>query len=133
MVPCNTSCNDNKLKLKEFIKYCIVGGGNTLFTVCVIFFMMFMGFGIFISNAIGYFLGIILSFVVNTKFTFNKQITIPIFFKFLVTCFFCYSINVFVIYALMHIDVQNNYYIQFSGMCTYTFLSFYINKKWSMK
>lgn len=57
----------------EFVKYCIVGGGNTLLTAVVIMTLTFFGLSLFLSNAIGYVVGIIFSFVMNSIFTFKKE------------------------------------------------------------
>jgi len=117
----------------EFVKYCIVGGGNTLLTAVVIMTLTFFGLSLFLSNAIGYVVGIIFSFVMNSIFTFKKKVCARNLLRFMLVCFICYIVNVFVMKIALSLGVKNYYVVQSLGMIFYTILSFFINKKWSMK
>ncbi|EOQ48435.1 TPA: GtrA family protein [Citrobacter braakii] len=117
----------------EFVKYCIVGGGNTLLTAVVIITLTFLGLSLFLSNAIGYAVGIIFSFVMNSIFTFKKKVCPRNLLRFMLVCFICYIVNVVVMKIALASGVENYYVVQSLGMIFYTILSFFINKKWSMK
>ncbi|MHB7859258.1 GtrA family protein [Klebsiella pneumoniae] len=47
------------------MKYGLVGIVNTLITAVVIFLLMHLGLGIYLSNAMGYVVGIVFSFIAN--------------------------------------------------------------------
>lgn len=119
--------------LKMFSKYILVGVSNTLVTAIVIFLLMKLGFGIYTSNAIGYSIGIILSFTLNTLFTFSQKITIIRFLKFMLNCGICYLINLIAITLILYINEEWIYFSQLAGMGTYTITGFLLNKLWVMK
>ncbi|HBZ3582191.1 TPA: GtrA family protein, partial [Klebsiella pneumoniae] len=48
--------------LWQLMKYGLVGIVNTLITAVVIFLLMHLGLGIYLSNAMGYVVGIVFSF-----------------------------------------------------------------------
>lgn len=60
---------------REAVRYIIVGLANTAMTAVVIFGLMHAGVGIYPSNATGYVVGIIFSFVMNAKFTFSTTLS----------------------------------------------------------
>lgn len=58
----------------QFVKYCLVGVVNTLVTLCTIFVCKSL-FGVneYVSNAIGYVLGVVNSFLWNKQWVFNSK------------------------------------------------------------
>ena len=60
---------------REAFRYIIVGLANTAITAVVIFGLMHVGVGVYLSNATGYVVGIIFSFVMNAKFTFSTTLS----------------------------------------------------------
>ncbi|HBY0756804.1 GtrA family protein, partial [Klebsiella pneumoniae] len=80
--------------LWQLMKYGLVGIVNTLITAVVIFLLMHLGLGIYLSNAMGYVVGIVFSFIANTIFTFTQPISINRLIKFLCVCFICYVANI---------------------------------------
>lgn len=58
----------------QFVKYCLVGVVNTLVTLCTIFVCKSL-FGVneYVSNAIGYVLGVANSFLWNKQWVFNSK------------------------------------------------------------
>ncbi|CAK7192946.1 hypothetical protein COMNV_01156 [Commensalibacter sp. Nvir] len=117
----------------QLIKYVVVGLANTLVTAIVIFTLMHLGTNLYTSNAMGYIIGIIFSFVVNSKFTFITSLTVNKFAKFIIVCFFCYLCNLAAIKLFLHLKPQKLYEAQLVGMCFYTAIGFFLNKYWSMK
>lgn len=114
------------------IKYLIVGVINTLVTLTCIFLLMKFGFGIYYSNIIGYVLGVILGFLLNTAFTFNKKISFDRTLKYCLAIGICYLLNLMVITYLLYFNL-NEYLIQLLGMVVYTITGFALNKYWVMR
>lgn len=114
-------------------KYIAVGLFNTLITGCVIFILMHIGMGVYGSNFIGYVIGIIVSFVLNSTFTFSCGMNVRKFFMFLLTCGICYLLNLFAIKVFLIFFPTQLYVSQLVGMFFYTFAGFVINKYWVMK
>lgn len=116
-----------------FSKYILVGVVNTGITALIIFILMYLGLGIYTSNAIGYLAGIIVSFILNTLFTFSTKLTWLRFTKFIINCGACYLINIFVIYIALLLNNEWIYFAQLCGMGAYTVSGFLLNKLWVMK
>ncbi|MGL9773912.1 MAG: GtrA family protein [Sodalis sp. (in: enterobacteria)] len=81
----------------QTIKFCLVGLLNTALTAAVIFAFIHIGTGIYLSNFIGYAVGIAFSFVINTIFTFLTSLSFHRLGKFLLTCLTSYLVNIGVI------------------------------------
>lgn len=127
-----------KIRLPELIKnqavrYCIVGGMNTAVTAIVIITLTALGAGLYISNALGYVVGIIFSYAMNTYFTFSSKPSLRKFAKFIACCAGCYVINIIAMNLSMMLGLQNEYLVQIIGMVFYTISGFFINKLWVMK
>lgn len=61
-------------KLLQFIKYCLVGVLNTLVTLGVIYMCKsFLGWNLYVSNALGYICGVINSFLCNRQWVFQSH------------------------------------------------------------
>ncbi|MCE0810903.1 GtrA family protein [Buttiauxella sp. S04-F03] len=117
----------------QAIRYCVVGGVNTIATAAVILSLTTLGTGLYLSNLSGYFAGILFSFVLNTYFTFSSKPSLPRLIKFITCCAICYSINLIAMNATMLLNIDNEYLIQIIGMFFYTACGFIINKIWVMK
>lgn len=118
---------------REALRYIIVGLANTAVTAVVIFGLMHAGVGVYPSNATGYVVGIIFSFVMNAKFTFSTTLSPLRFIKFLSTCAFCYILNLIAMKVFFIIIPNAIYTAQVVGMVIYTTAGFILNKYWSMK
>ncbi|EPJ2695734.1 GtrA family protein [Klebsiella pneumoniae] len=94
---------------------------------------MHLGLGIYLSNAMGYVVGIVFSFIANTIFTFTQPISINTLIKFLCVCFICYVANIIVIKIFFVFMPEKIYSAQILGMFTYTITGFILNKFWAMK
>ncbi|OUI78893.1 polysaccharide synthesis protein GtrA [Commensalibacter intestini] len=127
-----------------FSKYIMVGAANTLLTMLVIFALMHSGVNMYVSNALGYVVGIVFSFILNSLFTFSAKLSFEKLIKFLIVCLISYLINLIAIKAFlllfpnriylaqynMHLEV---YIAQLCGMGFYTVTGFVLNKLWVMK
>ncbi|OKB56843.1 polysaccharide synthesis protein GtrA [Klebsiella pneumoniae] len=116
------------------MKYGLVGIVNTLITAVVIFLLMHLGLGIYLSNAMGYVVGIVFSFIANTIFTFTQPISINRLIKFFMCLlhllcgkYHCHK-NIF-----RFLCQKKIYSAQILGMFTYTITGFILNKFWAMK
>ncbi|MDM7005922.1 GtrA family protein [Klebsiella michiganensis] len=118
---------------REAVRYIIVGLANTAMTAVVIFGLMHAGVGIYPSNATGYVVGIIFSFVMNAKFTFSTTLSPLRFIKFVSTCAFCYILNLIAMKVFFIVIPDAIYTAQVVCMIIYTTAGFIINKYWSMK
>lgn len=119
--------------LNLLTRYILVGLANTLLTALIILVLTYLGLGIYTANAAGYVAGIILSFILNSYFTFSTKMNLPRLVKFLVTCGFCYLINLIAIKTCLHILPDAKYTAQIFGMALYTISGFILNKIWVMK
>lgn len=116
-----------------FSKYIIVGIANTLLTLSIIFTLMYCGISLYYANAMGYGAGILLSFILNSLFTFSTNISGKKLVKFLISCLICYLINLGVIKLFLTLFPEMKYLAQLLGMGFYTVSGFIINKMWAMK
>lgn len=116
-----------------FSKYILVGIINTAITALLILLLMYLGLGVYTSNAFGYITGIIVSFILNTLFTFSTKLTWKRFIKFIINCGICYVVNLVVIYLVLFINNEWVYFAQLCGMGAYTVSGFILNKLWVMK
>ncbi|WP_267284765.1 GtrA family protein [Klebsiella pneumoniae] len=80
---------------------------------------MHLGLGIYLSNAMGYVVGIVFSFIANTIFTFTQPISINRLIKFLCVCFICYVANIIVI-KIFFVLCQKKYIQHKSLGCSHT-------------
>jgi len=64
----------NRSELHKFIKYCLVGGINTILTLGIIFIAKsLLGINPYISNIIGYIAGVCNSFMWNKRWVFHSS------------------------------------------------------------
>ncbi|MES0227247.1 GtrA family protein [Citrobacter braakii] len=125
--------NDLHIMNNQLVRFCIIGFVNTITTMLMIFTLMHIGIPMFISNGLGYIAGIVISFFMNSKFTFLVGIKLTRFIKFLVTVAISYGLNILTIKYAIDFLSFNEYLSQFSGMVIYTTSCFVINKLWAMK
>ncbi|WP_455813019.1 GtrA family protein [Pseudomonas graminis] len=119
--------------IKVFSKYIAVGLVNTALTAIIIFSLTFLGSGVYTANMLGYVAGIILSFLLNSLFTFKKTMSFPMLGKFLTVCLISYLLNLVVMKISLTVFSDHHYMAQFLGMCIYTLSGFILNKKWALK
>jgi len=116
----------------QFMRYNAIGIVNTLVGFCIIFALMFTGLSPVWSNAIGYFIGAILSYYLNSKYTFSvgTQNKIQVF-KFFIVLGLAYILNFFTLqYTLAFL---NPYLAQLISAAIYTFSSFILMKVYVFK
>lgn len=117
----------------EVLKYIAVGLVNTAITAIIIYFCMSVGFGVYSSNALGYFLGVIISYFLNSFVTFKAPLSWRRLVKFVVVCLFCWALNIATIHLYLSFFSGGTYLSQLIGMIVYTLAGFIVNKLWVMK
>jgi putative flippase GtrA len=139
--------------VKQAIKYGVVGVGNTLLSLLIIWIMTkWMGCSEALSNFIGYIIGLINSYFWNKQWTFHskanwKKSAIRFFGVFAV----CYLLQLLLLLvmnkfcpenpplynffrpALQQLHVDSLFYIQILAMTFYTVINFVINKFYTFK
>ncbi|MEI7994638.1 MAG: glycosyltransferase [Methylococcaceae bacterium] len=108
------------------IQYLIVGVANTLVGLGTIYFAMyFLQLNIMHANAIGYSIGILLSFALNKAWTFNSSDhVIYSFLRYLLVLAVAYMANLAtVLFSNSHFDL-NPYIAQALGIIPYTAIGF---------
>ena len=108
---------------EAFLRYNIVGVVNTLFGFGLIIFFMYLGLDAVKSNAVGYGMGAVLSYVLNSKYTFKDEAHSAIkVLKFFLVLAVSYLLNYVVLrYMLM---LLNPYVAQVVAAIAYTLSAF---------
>lgn len=110
---------------RQISRFAIVGALNTVFGVALIF-LLYIGLelSLVVSNAVGYGLGLIVSFVLNGSWTFGASSYRPsTVIKYAVLVCFAFMVNIFLIQLLMSFSVA--YWIaQMVGVVSYSALVF---------
>jgi putative flippase GtrA len=139
--------------IKQAVKFGIVGGGNTLLSLVVIWFMTKkLGCTEAFSNFAGYLIGLINSFFMNRMWTFeSKKKMLGSAVRFFIVFAVCYLLQLSVLlllnrycpydpplYALFEpvlkiLRIDTLFYIQIIAMIIYTAFNFLINKYYTFK
>jgi len=126
--------NNNK-SLIQFIKFGIVGVSNTLLTAGVIWILMkVFHCSDYVSNFVGYIIGLANSFVWNRKWTFESKTKVSVtVFKFIVTFAISYLFQLGNLYLLLHFTYIDPYLCQILSIVVYTLINFILNKNYTFK
>ena len=119
----------------QFVKFGIVGVSNTLLTAATIWiFMKIFHCSDYISNIIGYIIGLINSFIWNRKWTFasNAKLNVTVI-KFILTFAISYLLQLGNLYLLLHFTKIDSYVCQLLSIVVYTSTNFVLNKFYTFK
>jgi len=121
--------------LIQFVKFGIVGVSNTLLTALVIYLLLeVLNCSDYLSNAAGYVLGLINSFIWNQKWTFaNKSSIKNTFFKFVLIFIISYAVQLGNLFLWLNYTSVNPYICQLISMIIYIGLNFTLNKIYTFK
>lgn len=111
----------------------MVGIINTLITVVSFNVLVFINMNYLIANCIAYFLGVINSYLLNSKFVFHETRNKDNMVKFLIVNILVLGFNSLILYVGvndLHINVSIS---QIISMILGTFLNFILNKVWVFK
>lgn len=120
----------------QFIKFSLVGVLNTAIHYAV-FFALFKFFGIYylLASGIGYFTGLVNSFILNRKWTFQKgkDSDWSEFLKFLLVNFGSLLVNLFSLkYSVLLTGIRPEFG-QLAAICLSTAANFLGNKFWTFR
>ena len=104
-----------------------MGIANTLVGFSVVFSLMFFGLHAVESNMIGYAIGAVLSFYLNSKYTFKATFSKELAVKFFAVLAVSYLLNFLVLTWLLSMEVDP-YLAQLFSALVYTFCSFVFMK-----
>ncbi|MCL2651193.1 MAG: GtrA family protein [Candidatus Azobacteroides sp.] len=119
----------------EAFKYGIVGVVNTLLTLAIIWIMRsVVGTSLVVSNATGYTIGFLNSFILNRFWTFKANDNWKKeFIKFLLAFIVCYLIQLAFVLLLEKSTGLKERYATLLGMVVYTGINFLLNKYFTFK
>ncbi|WP_339251667.1 GtrA family protein [Paenibacillus sp. FSL P2-0136] len=89
-----------KLLNREFLKFVVSGGINTL-TTYLMYLLLLLFLNYSLSYTVSYVSGIFLSYYLNTVFVFKEKISIKKFLKFPIVYLIQYFINLLMLYILV--------------------------------
>lgn len=119
----------------QFIKFGIVGVSNTLLTAFTIWLLMkVFHYSDYLSNIIGYIIGLINSFIWNRKWTFGNSSDLKVtLLKFIATFVISYLFQLGNLYLLLHFSTIDSYICQLLSIVVYTCINFVLNKYYTFK
>jgi len=119
-----------KKEIKLLGRFSLVGVFNTIVGYALIFSLMFLGVGVYLSNALGYGVGFIVSFLLNKNFVFRSRgCYLRESMKFLMFMGLAYLLNLTTLHFLLRFDV-NPYLCQLIAGATYSIAMYLTSRKW---
>lgn len=111
-------------------RFLLAGIVNTLGSLAIIYLAKVVGISDMAANAMGYGVGIILSFVLNKKWTFQHEgPVLSTFVRFIIVIGLAYLANLAVVLGTIYIFNINSYIAQALGIPLYTAVA-YIGSRW---
>lgn len=115
----------------SLLKYLCVGIVNSILGYAIIFILIYVGVIAEISNFLGYFIAIFVSFYLNKYFTFNNGVKNKLqILKFMFSMVISYILNLIVMSFSYRIIEINVYISQILGGFVYTFTGYLLSKNW---
>ena len=115
----------------SLLKYLCVGIVNSILGYAIIFILIYVGVIAEISNFLGYFIAIFVSFYLNKYFTFNNGVKNKLqILKFMFSMVISYILNLIVMSFSYRIIEINVYISQILGSFVYTFTGYLLSKNW---
>jgi putative flippase GtrA len=120
-----------KNEIKLFGRFSLVGVFNTLVGYVLIFSLMFLGVGAYLSNALGYGIGFIVSFLLNKNFVFRSRgCYLRESMKFFICMGLAYLLNLTILHFLLRLDTINPYLCQLVAGASYSTAMYLTSRKW---
>lgn len=122
--------------LRQALRFGAVGMVNTAVGLGTIWGAMALGAAPLPANAIGYGVGLCVSFLLNRAWTFRRAAagrgggTLGEAGRFLAAFALAWSLNAGVVWALLRITAISPYLLQVAGMATYTITFFLLCRAW---
>lgn len=118
---------DDRRSWSTLVRYLAVGAGNTWVGLSVIYLALFV-FRVsdVTANAIGYAVGITLSFVLNRRWTFASTVPwAPTFVKFVAITGAAYLVNLITVLALIRVLHVEHHFAQALGVIPFTAVGYF--------
>lgn len=112
---------------RQIISYGVVGLCNTLITIAVIALLTLMHVNLIAANAAGYAIGLINSYLLNQRYTFQAKGKL---FPFFVSFGVSYLLNLAVLLTLMPLAVVHPLVPQAGGVLVYLVFFYVLMKLW---
>jgi putative flippase GtrA len=112
-----------------------VGILNSSITLIIIFLLKWgMNFGDVFANLAGYIIGLIFSFILNNKWTFNfKENSYYIYLKFLLIFVLAYLFNLVTVLICIYLINLDSYFSHALGVPAYTIVGYLGNRYYVFK
>lgn len=123
-----------KHNLFQFIKFGAVGISNTLLSIAVYYFFLYLGWHYQLSNAISWIVGVLNSFYWNSRYVFSFNGT---WYKALIKSYFIYGVSFLVVMALLYLLIEvwfiSKFIAQPLTLLVSVPLNFFLHKFWAYK
>lgn len=116
----------SSFELRQFSRFISIGLVNTLIGLSVIYAVKWIfGLGDFLANALGYSVGLLISFSLNSHWTFAYQGPyLSAMFKFVLVALAAYGMNLLTVMIAIYYVELNSYFSQALGIPSYTLTSY---------
>ncbi|MEJ6846923.1 GtrA family protein [Sinorhizobium fredii] len=111
-------------RLQAF-RFVVVGLANTGFGYAVILAGLFAGLGDIMANALGYAAGLVMSFTLNSRWTFRASVSRAAFVRYLAVFLFCFGVNLAIVLTARQVGFMGNPLVHLFGISVYAIL-FYL-------
>lgn len=114
----------------QFVRFLLVGFFNTCLGYTIIFSCMYLlGLSPILSNALGYLIALLISFILNRTFTFRSRgRSSSELLRFLAVFAVAYCVNLAVLYELLKFSFTHEAVSQILAGIVYVILSYMMNK-----
>lgn len=118
------------IQTSEFVRFLVVGVANSLVGLTAIYLAKwYFRADNFTANAIGYSIGLLVSFTLNSRWTFAYPgPRLPAIAKFLLVAIVAYGMNLLTVMFAIHYMSLNDYLAQALGIPPYTVTSYLASK-----
>lgn len=114
----------------QLAKYGLIGVVNTVLTLFVISALTLLDVNPYFSNAVGFLVGLLNSFLLNSRYTFKKKASTSAAMRFSGAFILSYLINLGVLYFLISSFNIPSLLSQFVAMIAYNIAFFILMKAW---
>ncbi len=116
--------------LEQLIRYGLVGLMNTALTFLVIALLTYFDVNAYVSNIVGFIIGLLNSYILNSRFTFNNKTSSHSAKKFAASFIIAYLLNIVVLKFSISISLIPVLASQLIAMVSYNISLFVLMKVW---
>ncbi|WEZ83054.1 GtrA family protein [Rhizobium sp. 32-5/1] len=111
----------------RLLRFAAVGVLNTALGYTVILTGLWLGYGDILSNLLGYATGLVLGFVLNSRWTFSNtsRICAGTVLRYVLSFVFAYGANLLIVLAALSFGMKGNPWVHLLGIVVYSVL-FYL-------